>query len=291
MKETAKKILIPVDFTEYSEEAIRWGLRFAEIYDASLLLLHVVETGSFFEELVEDRKLMDRRRELALQKLEAIQSAHPSARLRLMIKVGKPYRNILETIEEEKIDMTILGIHGHGEDSGYTIGSNVELVIREANCPVIVVSANLNIDSVKNVLIAVDPDVGMKGLRKIIGTYYRTFNPRINLVSFYDESHSTRSWEDFKEFLGWLKKSMERLGIKDVETEILPGFRPVEELVRFAETNDYDMIWMETHEYMAFEKYLTARSAQQVVSLSSIPVLSLKEENVVSVWDTLFQQG
>ncbi len=40
---TPKRILAPVDFSEFSNRALQYALTFAEQFDASLLLLHVVE--------------------------------------------------------------------------------------------------------------------------------------------------------------------------------------------------------------------------------------------------------
>jgi nucleotide-binding universal stress UspA family protein len=52
--------------------------------------------------------------------------------------VGQPYREILNYAENNNIDLICLGAHGAGYGMRTLFGSNVDRVLRQAPCPVLV---------------------------------------------------------------------------------------------------------------------------------------------------------
>jgi hypothetical protein len=54
------------------------------------------------------------------------------------VSEGRPYREILNYAEKNEIDLICLGAHGAGFGMRALFGSNVDRVIRQAPCPVLV---------------------------------------------------------------------------------------------------------------------------------------------------------
>jgi len=54
------------------------------------------------------------------------------------VRAGKPYREILCYAEEEEIDLICMGTHGAGFGMRALFGSNVDRVLRQAPCPVLI---------------------------------------------------------------------------------------------------------------------------------------------------------
>jgi nucleotide-binding universal stress UspA family protein len=59
--------------------------------------------------------------------------------LKPIIKFGNPSNQILETAEEEEVDLIVMGSHGHGFVAGALLGSVSQRVLHQADCPVLIV--------------------------------------------------------------------------------------------------------------------------------------------------------
>ena len=58
-----------------------------------------------------------------------------------MLRVGVPYREILNEAEESNVDLVLLATHGRGEIHRHLVGSVADRVIRIAPCPVFTLKA------------------------------------------------------------------------------------------------------------------------------------------------------
>ncbi len=141
-----KQILVPTDFSEPSQVAVKYGRAFAESFDASLHLLHVVEdfmmnwptnegTAVIAPPVLDD--LEDR----AKEQLASILPSEDAKRLRARTLVvrGSASMEITSYAESEKIDLIIMGTHGRKPIAHMLMGSVAEKVVRKASCPVLVV--------------------------------------------------------------------------------------------------------------------------------------------------------
>jgi nucleotide-binding universal stress UspA family protein len=63
------------------------------------------------------------------------------AKVRIVLRVGAPYREIVDEAEESKVDLVLLATHGRGEIHRLLVGSVADRVIRMATCPVLTVKA------------------------------------------------------------------------------------------------------------------------------------------------------
>jgi universal stress protein A len=138
-----KKILVPVDFSDSSRQALRYAVAFAAHFQAGLLLLHVVEfnyVGSDFN-LVETSQIEADLRTGAEQRVEEWlkQETTQEVPAQPMVKVGRPYHEIVETAREDGADLILIATHGHSSLAHVLLGSTVERVVRYAPCPVLVV--------------------------------------------------------------------------------------------------------------------------------------------------------
>jgi nucleotide-binding universal stress UspA family protein len=61
------------------------------------------------------------------------------AKVRTVLRVGVPYREIVAEAEEPKVDLVLLATHGRGEIHRLLVGSVADRVIRMAPCPVFTV--------------------------------------------------------------------------------------------------------------------------------------------------------
>src|SRR6266516_4819481 len=136
-----KRVLVAYDFSDYSELALNSALSFVQEYQSELHLLHVLPPFTLQESEISWYPLG---REGAYQKAaHRLQKAvPPEAHLWCDIKhavsEGQPYREILNYAEKNDIDLICLGAHGAGFGMRALFGSNVDRVLRQAPCPVLV---------------------------------------------------------------------------------------------------------------------------------------------------------
>ena len=141
LKLDLKRVLVAYDFSDYAELAFKYGLSIAQEHQAELHLLHVLPPRSVNEP------------EIAWYPLKG-ESAYHTAALRLQrvvpadvhlwcsvttaVSEGNPYREILHYAEKKEIDLISVGAHGAGFGMRALFGSNVDRVLRQAPCPVLV---------------------------------------------------------------------------------------------------------------------------------------------------------
>lgn len=141
-------ILVPVDYSETSVEALDFAILIAQHFKSGLALLAVERTtypsdleapvGWGLESATE--KLNDFFKERAI---EAGKDFRDQVRPKLLIREGLAVQEILKAAEETKADMIVMGTHGRKGVSHALFGSVTEEVIRVAPCPVLVLRAGM----------------------------------------------------------------------------------------------------------------------------------------------------
>lgn len=136
-----QKVLVPYDFSDHAELALKYGLSVAQEYQAELHLLHVVAPHTVTEPEIAWYPLVgESAYHNAARRLQnAVPSeAHLWCKVKNVVAEGQPYREILNYAERNAIDLISLGAHGAGFGMRALFGSNVDRVLRQAPCPVLV---------------------------------------------------------------------------------------------------------------------------------------------------------
>jgi nucleotide-binding universal stress UspA family protein len=136
-----RRILIAVDFSDTSREALRRTVEMARLLSSEVFCLHVIEVpygageAAFIAQNMKERSRAEknRRRELA-QLLE--EKGCDSANVKVV--AGTPYHEILKEATEANVDLIVVGSHGNTGVKRVVLGSTSERVIRHSECPVLV---------------------------------------------------------------------------------------------------------------------------------------------------------
>jgi nucleotide-binding universal stress UspA family protein len=132
-----RKILVTTDFSEGTSDALAYAFSVAQENESQVTLLHVVHdisadvSGRYRDPLISGvrRQLED------LIPAEARNWCDIVTR----VETGVPYRIIMRTLEDEKIDLLVMNIHGKGMLDRALLGSTAERVVRVSNCPVMLI--------------------------------------------------------------------------------------------------------------------------------------------------------
>ncbi len=138
-----KKILVPIDFSGYAKNALKYAIPFARQFSAEILLLYVVEPtiypADFSFGQVGFLNIEDEMRKRGFEELENLGKAEiqNDVPFRVKVETGKAFSEICRVAEEEKIDLIIIATHGHTGMEHLIFGSTAEKVVRKAPCPVL----------------------------------------------------------------------------------------------------------------------------------------------------------
>ena len=140
-----QKILVPFDFSEYSEKACQWAVGMAEKWGARVLVLHVVPRptyppvlmGSHFNAADFEAGLRTEAEERACAFVAGV--SHEGVPIDVKVMIGEPSWDICKMAEEEGSDLVIMGSHGRTGLGHVLLGSVAERVVRLSSCPVLVV--------------------------------------------------------------------------------------------------------------------------------------------------------
>ena len=143
MRIELRKICVPSDFSEHADHALAYGLNIAGRYGCDLHVLHVAEDA---QDMAEAKALAAASPLLVtdfLDKLEAeAEAAELEARLGEVgivraFRAGDPADEICRYVEEEEIDLVVIGTHGRTGLERLMMGSVAESLVRRCPCPVL----------------------------------------------------------------------------------------------------------------------------------------------------------
>jgi nucleotide-binding universal stress UspA family protein len=143
MEPDIKKVLVPIDFSDYSKSALKYAVNFCMNYKAGMILIYVIEPVIYPPDFSMGQIAIpsvnaewDERAKQELDKL-AKEQIPSGVEVKTIIKTGKPFLEIIETAGELDIDLIIIATHGRTGMEHILFGSTAEKVVRKAPCPVL----------------------------------------------------------------------------------------------------------------------------------------------------------
>jgi len=139
------KILVPTDFSEYSDRALRQALDIAKQYGAQVYVLHVLREEFYrFDDLgniadtwqVMENSRLAKTKENLQKQLDKFPQAK-EVEVNADIRRGLHYEAILEEAEQKGIDLIVIASLGQSGIAKYLIGSVARNVLKGAKCPVL----------------------------------------------------------------------------------------------------------------------------------------------------------
>ncbi len=140
-----QKILVADDFSEHSDDALKYATEFAKAFNAEVLLCHVVEGETLLSQIPPGGEayfppnLAEIQEKSAREACEKRLAETGIPQGSVHIPHGKPFVEIVRLAKEQDVDLIIIGTHGRGAIGHMLLGSVSEKVVRKAPCPVLTV--------------------------------------------------------------------------------------------------------------------------------------------------------
>ena len=141
-----KQVLVPTDFSETSDLALRYGKALAGAFGATLHVVHIieepygqpwaVEAYGFSLAALQEEWIKDAKTRLAASVSEDERKTLNAVATTVL---GHPVMEILRYATDNAVDLIVMGTHGRGPLGHVVLGSVAERVVRKAPCPVLTV--------------------------------------------------------------------------------------------------------------------------------------------------------
>lgn len=137
-----RRLLIPVDFSASSLEALEYGVQFARHVGAAVTILHALEPVAYGLDFTLGSSLQWRTQKAYVEgRLEILRALCTSSGVKAdqVLKAGVPADSIRDYAAREQPDVVIMGTHGRRGISRMLSGSVAEAMLRQTPCPVLTV--------------------------------------------------------------------------------------------------------------------------------------------------------
>lgn len=289
---TIKQILCPVSFTEQSEGLVKKAAFLAQLHQADLQLLHVINSltsylgdlygfnpannPEWFHPMTEQAK--DKARDL----LRDIKQRHiPLAvRCKSSVRYGGVVNEILAEAEELGADLIVLSNHTQDELNNLPIGTTAQDVISRAQCPVLTYRSLGTEQGFGKILVPVDLDFGAGELTDFLAEYFATRDPEVEFVSVIDPRNADAGYEErIKHFLQQFAEQLNKRDIERTKVNVLHGKQVGITLNDYAVAGDFQLIMMNTIGRSGLTGTILGSVTHQIVTRSRIPVLTYRAKN------------
>lgn len=279
---TWKKILVATDYSEAAGRALRAAESLARQVGGTLSLIHVVQLppATYLGGIGRRRDLEEAWIEAARSELReaAREAAERGTEVEEILRVGKPWVEIVEVAASQEVDAICLGNSGHSAIERILLGSTAENVVRRSPVPVLVVRER-DLGAIERVLIPWHFD---EGARMAVRYALERFPDATELVAFHAVAPLPPAdpvvgplVPDLAAIREEMRSELDALGAGRIGEQVRLMADPAAAIVEAARKEDVDLVLVATHGRRGVARALLGSVAEKVVRHADRAVLVL----------------
>ena len=279
-----RRILVPTDFSDQARNAFEVAVAIARQTGAAIKLLHVVEmpysytsfnvTGEVESGNGMEHLYMMKLLEATKHRMAELERSvdHEGVEVVQEVDADSVNRKIRSVINDDKVDLVVMGSKGASGMNEFLIGSNTEKVVRTAECPVLTVKGRIRQFDIKNIVLPSD-------FKREIGTavekfkyFQQMFDAKLHMVYI----NTPGAFESSSNLRTRMQKAAERYGLQNYTINVYNDTIEEDGILHFAEDIGADLVMMATHGRTGLAHLLSGSIAEDLVNHSNIPVLTFQ---------------
>ena len=276
-----KKILVPTDFSEQAENALKVAAQLAQKFTAEIYLLHLIELPADMVNPVGDTRSNDLPEALFFMKLAKKKFDDLLSRPYLkglpvhdIVEINKAFDGILDASKKHGCDFIVMGSQGATGFREMFIGSNTEKVVRTSDIPVLVVKNEHPAFEVNNFIFATNLETtGKKTLQKVIDLA-ETFQARLHLVYINTANEFVTTDDCDKK----LQNYMEGVAFDNYEFHVFNDDSVEQGILNFSRKINADVMGIATHGRKGLSHFFNGSISEDLVNHANSPVVTFKLE-------------
>jgi len=272
-----KTIIVPVDFSEQSEYALKVAASLATKQKSEILVLHMLELneamltsteGFHPEQTVFLLKHAEKRLSEYLDK-----DYLKEVKVTPVIKHFKVFGEVNEIAEKHGADLIVMGSHGSDGLKEIFVGSNAEKVVRHSEIPVLVIKNNIDNFKVDDFVFACNFKSESLGAFQKARDFSTKLWSQLHLVYINTPGDDFLSNNDANEKIN---KYLEKAGASDINVAIYNDYSVEKGVLNFSESIGADLIGIPTHGRKGLSHFFMGSIGEDITNHSKIPVMTFK---------------
>jgi nucleotide-binding universal stress UspA family protein len=266
------RVLVPIDFTDITENALKFAIGAARAVNSGIALLHIIDKQELQPE-AEDR-------------LNAMIYKYNYAEvpMKSYTKVGKIYDGIGEAAEELGSGLIFMGTHGM-KGMQFLLGSHAMRVVTNSKIPFIITQDRVpKNDSIDSIVMPVDLGSEEKQILTAVIRAAKTFKAKVHLFvsKRNDEFHENAVNRN----VAFAKRYLDEHEVEHTTTRAISVDDYDAQLVRFADSIDADLIAIINHREDGIKNLFGASFDQNIITnKAKIPVLIMNTKDTTALND------
>jgi len=273
-----KRILIPVDFSKDSVNAVKYGISMANKLEADVRLIHVKTGDNYAPEFAGNEMMFRINDQLEIwmkELLDAVKSTYYVNRGKIdwKIRKGNVVNEITNQAKYDDTSLIVVASHGISGFQDKLIGSNAYRLVANSPCPVIVVRHGVEYEAdISRIVVPVDFEKECSKKVPVVAGLANVYKAKINLVGLRDSSFS-HVLVRIKTQMNLIERFISNHADLEIEKSVLSGRNLSRQLREYAEEIDADLIAIRIHHSTNPFSNIFRPFANDMVNYSSIPVL------------------
>jgi nucleotide-binding universal stress UspA family protein len=266
-----KTILVGIDYTKSSENALNYAILLAEKSVSSIMLYHVYETpvvhtysGAYFVSYPD----IDKYNQEKLEKFKnKYQASHPKIAMSTLTTTGSFKKGVKDLIDKDKINYVVVGLESKTKFAKLIFGTTGVEIAGKLDCPVIIVPEKYKKHELKNSVLTVDNREYLKAQPlKQITDFIKTF--KINNQNIHIKTDD--------EFLYPMEKNVKKQSQK-LNLEIYPAKDFLTGIKKYTKENPVDIITIISRSHSAMYNLFNESNTKTIAYESHKPVLCIHD--------------
>jgi nucleotide-binding universal stress UspA family protein len=280
-----KKILVPCDFSFTSTQAYNVALQLARRTNAEVHVLKAIDLPFSYESSYAaghysyDKTLFKKLEEDAVKSFEELKKTWGSVEKLHFIALQGPVTDIIRTyIENEGINLVVMGTNGATGAKEYLVGSNTEKIVRFSPSPVLAVRQAFELSTITDIVVPTDANLIYPGFIEGLQEIQSLLGAKLHLLLISTDYKLLNS----NQMMQKLKGFAERAGLENYTLNLQREDGKELGIVEFAKAINADMIAMATHGRRGLSHLFAGSLAEDVVNHVNCPVWTFSIRNEVA---------
>jgi len=268
-----KKILVPTDFSEQSNYALKAAAKIAKLSKGEIYLLHMIDIpdlqgfkdSATIPEIIFFKKISERKLED-----QANQKFLEGIKVNKLLKLLKTFKGVEEVNQDYNIELVVMGSHGASGMKEFLIGSNTEKVVRTSEAPVLVIKGQDDEVKLKNIVFASNFDQKDKPNFLKAVKIAKSFSATLNLL-YINTPNNFNTTENIESKIAEFNPNYSK-----AKTHIYNDFTIEKGILNFNNYHQTDLTIINTNGRRGIEHFFNGSISEDLVNHSNKPILTFK---------------
>jgi len=274
-----KKILVAIDFSKGSFRALAYSIKLANLFSSDILMTHVIKPDSkeslyanLHDKIVED---VEKRFEDLIKKHK---KELKKTSIGYKIRDGKIHTEIANQAKYSDCDLIITGTHGVSGFEEFWLGSNARRIVTSAPCPVITIRYDFcPSQAIEKIVMPIDSSFDTRQKAPFTCDIAELTAAEIHLLV------TSNSLSEKRTAYSYAKQTIKYIEGRGVKVIVVETPKKPSDVINYAKSVNADLISIMTEQEVSTISLLLGASAEQVVTHSPIPVLSVHPKALYNI--------